>query len=58
MQKESTLVDHAVQTVLSSFTAPRGPLSPLGDARGVCELLRCAANIVYCSSVVWADRSI
>ena len=30
----STFVINAVQTRLSSFTAPRGPLSPLGNVKG------------------------
>jgi len=46
MQKESTLVDHAVQTVLSSFTAPRGPLSPLGNADGKALIANYSAKMI------------
>jgi len=42
-----TLVDYAVQTLLSSFTAPRGPLSPLGNAKGLAITANYSAKIIY-----------
>ena len=44
--------------MFSSFTAPRGPLSPLGNAEGACKLLGYSANIGYCYNYVWADWKI
>ena len=52
------LVVRAVKTPLSSFTAPRGPLSPLGNANGICKLLRYSANIEYCYNFIWVDWNI
>ena len=45
-RRDRTFVICAVRKVLSSFTAARGPLSPLGNVKGICKLLRYSANIV------------
>ena len=42
----STLIISAVQTVFSSFTAPRGPLSPLGNAKGLAKTANYSAKMI------------
>ena len=46
-KSNGTFINRAVRTVLSSFTAPRGPLSPLGNVKGCGDHLLFLQRILF-----------
>ena len=42
-----TLGYYAAQTAISSFTAPRGPLSPLGNAKGLAIVANYSVKMIW-----------